>query len=63
MCIAPGGQEISGCRGARSVETAEEARVMAVKQKAEEDAQSAMIAEKRAALDARRRLVLMPRRK
>src|SRR5712671_88043 len=33
------------------VETAEEARVMAVKQKAEEDAQSAMIAEKRAALD------------
>src|SRR6267154_989784 len=33
------------------VETAEEARVMAVKQKAEEDAQSAMIAEKRAAQD------------
>jgi outer membrane protein OmpA-like peptidoglycan-associated protein len=33
------------------VETAEEARVMAVKQKAEEDAQAAMIAEKKAALD------------
>src|SRR5216683_1539752 len=33
------------------VETAEEARVMAVKQKAEEDAQGAMIAEKRAALE------------
>src|SRR5712671_5434536 len=33
------------------VETAEEARVMSVKQKAEEDAQAAMIAEKRAALD------------
>jgi len=34
-----------------AVETAEEARVMAVKQKAEEDAQGAMAAEKRAALD------------
>jgi outer membrane protein OmpA-like peptidoglycan-associated protein len=33
------------------VETAEEARVMAVKQKAEEDAQGAMAAEKRAALE------------
>jgi outer membrane protein OmpA-like peptidoglycan-associated protein len=33
------------------VETAEEARVMAVKQKAEEDAQGAMAAEKKAALD------------
>jgi outer membrane protein OmpA-like peptidoglycan-associated protein len=33
------------------VETAEEARVMAVKQKAEEDAQGAMVAEKKAALD------------
>src|SRR6267154_2433073 len=42
----------SGDAAAREgVETAEEARVMSVKQKAEEDAQSAMIAEKRAALD------------
>jgi len=33
------------------VETAEEARVMAVKQKAEEDSQGAMVAEKKAALE------------
>ena len=50
-------------RHAQVVETAEEARVMAVKKKAEEDAQGAMAAEKKAAPERKRRPARMPTRK